>query len=89
VAILGDEIKQRPALELVAELNLDADPGAPILLRLFLDGIKLQEEAGQRLVHAVQRPGAYRIEVVVLTPSLPWGKAERGFIYSNPIYVVP
>jgi len=40
-------------------------------------------------VYRVFRSGVYRVEAWVEAPNLPWGKVQRLWLFSNPIYVRP
>lgn len=53
-------------------------------IRLMSDGMVIAEERGDRLEWKVTGPGVYRIE-----GWLPLDGEERGWVYSNPIYIRP
>ena len=74
-ALLGDLVKFFPGARLSAEFP------APCHIRLLSAGRVVAEHTGDRLEH-VKRPGVYRVE-----GWLNLGGEERGWIYSNPIYV--
>ncbi|OLB26741.1 MAG: hypothetical protein AUH95_00830 [Nitrospirae bacterium 13_2_20CM_2_63_8] len=76
VALMGDEVPLQDGLVLAAQCPV---PGSVELLR---DGVPIRRQEGRELLHPVDRPGVYRIEVSlrVVDRWLPW-------IFSNPIYV--
>ena len=73
---MGDEVLLQDGLVLAAQCPV---PGSVELLR---DGVPIRRQEGRELLHPVDRPGVYRIEVSlwVVDRWLPW-------IFSNPIYV--
>lgn len=85
-AWMGQTIALQEGLELQAELQLRADPGC-LSMHLYLDGREIRRVDGTRLSHEVELAGAYRVEVGVSMPALPWGRREGRLVYSNPIYV--
>ncbi len=76
VALMGDDVLLQDGLVLAAQCPV---PGSVELLR---DGVPIRRQEGRELLHPVDRPGVYRIEVSlrVVDRWLPW-------IFSNPIYV--
>jgi hypothetical protein len=75
-AILGDEVKLAPPARLVAQFPV------PCHIRLLNGGTVISERSADRLEYDVASPGVYRVE-----GWLELGGEERGWIYSNPIYV--
>ncbi len=76
LAIQGDETKLRDGLRLRAEFPVACH------IRLLETGNVVAEQAGDRLEYDVMRPGVYRVE-----GWLESGSEERGWLYSNPIYI--
>lgn len=76
VAIMGDDARLS-ALDL-----LRISVPAPARLRLICDGEVVAEGVGETLTYRPERPGAYRAEAW-----RPYRGAERGWIFSNPIYM--
>ncbi|HZC68636.1 MAG TPA: hypothetical protein VE201_08475 [Nitrospirales bacterium] len=76
VALMGDEVLLKDGLILAAQCPV---PGALELLR---DGVPIRRQEGRELLHPVDRPGVYRIEV-----SLRVVDRWRPWIFANPIYV--
>ena len=76
VAAMGDVV----ALRAVVRLRVTAP--AEARLRLIRDGATVAEAIGQSLTYVPERPGAYRVEVWK-----PYRGRERGWIFSNPIYL--
>ena len=75
-SVMGDLVKFSPGMRLVAEFP------APCRIRLIKSGNSIDERSGARMEYAIQSPGVYRVEG--------WFELageERGWIYSNPIYV--
>lgn len=55
------------------------------LVRLIRDGeVVLEEREGTHRTYIANRPGAYRVEA-----RLPYKGKQRGWIFSNPIFIVP
>ncbi len=75
-SIMGDEVRFQPARRLIAKFP------APCRIRLKRNGKTIAERLGDQLEYAVDAPGVYRIEGWVEL-----GGEERGWLYSNPIYV--
>jgi hypothetical protein len=75
-AIMGDEITRSPRTRLVAWLP------APCHIRLMSGGRAIAEASRDHLEYDVGAAGVYRVEAW-----LELGGEERGWIYSNPIYV--
>jgi hypothetical protein len=73
---MGDDVLLQDGLVLAAQCPI---PGAVELLR---DGVPIRRQEGRELLHPVDRPGVYRIEV-----SLRVVDRWRPWILSNPIYV--
>jgi hypothetical protein len=74
---MGDEVEPRPGLRLVTELSL------PARIRVLRDGAEVASaQRADRLEHAAEQPGVYRVEAWVEI-----GGEPRPWIYSNPIYV--
>ena len=73
---MGDQLKFAPGLRLLAEFP------ASCRIRLINNGKLAAERSADRMEYEVQGPGVYRVEGW-LEP----GGEERGWIYSNPIYV--
>lgn len=75
--IVGDEIR------LGAGATLQALAPARANIRLIHEGeVVAQVENEENLTHMPVKPGAYRVECTI-----PYEGAERGWIYSNPIYL--
>jgi hypothetical protein len=74
--IMGDEVRFSPRMELVAQFPVRCH------IRVMSGGKLMAERSGDRLEHKVAGPGVYRVE-----GWLELGGEERGWIYSNPIYV--
>ena len=74
--VMGDQLKFAPGLRLLAEFP------ASCRIRLINNGKLAAERSADRMEYEVQGPGVYRVEGW-LEP----GGEERGWIYSNPIYV--
>ena len=75
-AILGDEVSLSSELTLIAELSIEC------YTRLLRDGVELSSSHSDRVEHAVDAPGVYRVES--------WLEVDgelRPWLYSNPIYV--
>jgi hypothetical protein len=75
-AVMGDEVRFAPGTKLVARFPV------PCRIRLLSGGRVIAEESGERLEWAVSGLGVYRVE-----GWLELGGEERGWVYSNPIYV--
>jgi len=75
-ALLGDEVKFSPPARLVAQFPIACR------VRLMSGGKVIIERSGDSLEYDVVAPGAYRVE-----GWLELGGEERGWVYSNPIYV--
>jgi hypothetical protein len=73
---MGDEFSRRGVT--VFEVNCPA----PATIRLLCDGQVVAEAVGTRLEHMTIQPGVYRVEA-----RRAFRLANRGWIYSNPIYV--
>jgi hypothetical protein len=76
LAMMGDEVKPGQGARLVARFPVSCH------VRLFRSGQVIAERRGESLDHAVTAPGVYRVE-----GWLDVGGEERGWVYSNPIYV--
>jgi hypothetical protein len=76
LAIMGDEVRFQSSLRLVARFP------APCRIRLVRGGKTIAEQLGDQLEHVIEAPGVYRVEGWVKL-----GGEERGWLYSNPIYV--
>ena len=76
LAFMGDLVKFSPGTRLVAEFP------ASCHIRLISAGMVIAERTGNRLDFDLQAAGVYRVE-----GWLELGGEERGWIYSNPIYV--
>ena len=74
--LMGDDVPLQDGLVLAAQCPV---PGAVELLR---DGVPIRRQEGRELLHQVDRPGVYRIEVSLWVVDR-W----RPWIFSNPIYV--
>jgi len=74
--MMGDEMQFSPRKTLLAQFPV------PCHIRLLKSGQVIAERSGDRLEHALAAPGVYRVE-----GWLELGGEERGWIYSNPIYV--
>jgi hypothetical protein len=76
VGLMGDEISIQDGLV------LEARSPVPGVIELFRDGTPIRRLEGRHLMHAVDRPGVYRVEVSlrVLDRLRPW-------VLANPIYV--
>jgi hypothetical protein len=75
-AIMGDEVKPEQGARLWARFPVSCH------VRLLKSGQAIAERRGESLEHAVTAPGVYRVE-----GWLDVGGEERGWVYSNPIYV--
>ena len=75
-AIMGDSIPLGNGVTLHAVLP------EPAQMTLRWDGEVVHEVRGQTLTYRVHQPGVYRLEVWRRS----WGK-ERGWVFTNPIYV--
>jgi hypothetical protein len=75
-AMLGDELSHRAGTVLRAEFP------AACHIRLFNSGRVVAEQEGTRLEYSVRAPGVYRVEGWLMLDD-----EERGWIYSNPIYI--
>ncbi len=75
-AVVGDLIKLTPRSRLLAEFP------APCHIRLIKSGAVIALRTGDRLEYEVNDPGVYRVE-----GWLELAGEDRGWIYSNPIYV--
>ena len=73
---MGDEVPFAPGLALVAEFPVACH------IRLLRGGKVINERTGERLEHRVEGAGVYRVEAW-----LEVGGEERGWVYSNPVYV--
>jgi hypothetical protein len=76
---MGDEVLNRSGL------TLDILTPSPARIRLLCNGCEVgrwERQARATYSVATNRPGAYRVEA-----HLPFKGRERGWIYSNPIYV--
>ncbi len=73
---MGDEAMLSPGARLVARFPV------PCHIRLKNSGKTVFERTGDELEYVVEQPGVYRVE-----GWLELGGEERGWIYSNPIYV--
>ena len=76
LAILGDERKLTKRMRLLAEFPVRCH------IRLLEGGKIVAEQLGDRLLYDVSLPGVYRVE-----GWLESGGEERGWVYSNPIYI--
>jgi hypothetical protein len=74
--LMGDLVKFSPRARLVAQFP------ASCHIRLMSAGKVIAERSGDRLEHDVAAPGVFRVE-----GWLELGGEERGWVYSNPIYV--
>jgi hypothetical protein len=74
--VMGDEAAFASGMTLKARFPVSCR------IRLLRDGRVIAEQPGDRLEHKVEAPGVYRIE-----GWLEVGGEERGWVYSNPIYV--
>ena len=74
-------VNAHPAIAVSARINRDP-LRAYNRVELLRDGVPIRRQEGRELLHPVDRPGVYRIEVSlwVVDRWLPW-------IFSNPIYV--
>jgi hypothetical protein len=75
-AAMGDEMRFEHSLRLLAQFP------APCRIRLKRSGKSIAEALSDQLEYPVEAPGVYRVEGWVVL-----GGEERGWIYSNPIYV--
>jgi hypothetical protein len=73
---MGSEVAFKPGLRLSASFP------ASCRIRLIRDGAEVVDRSGDSLEYDVTAPGVYRVE-----GWLDLGGEERGWIYSNPIYV--
>jgi hypothetical protein len=76
--IMGDEAPLSPGARIKAEFPV------PCKIRLMEGGRLVTEQMGDRLDVAVDAPGVYRVEGWLTLDG-----EDRGWIYSNPIYVRP
>ena len=74
--VIGDVVTFATGMRLVAEFP------AACRIRLIKSGKSIDERSGARMEYAIQSPGVYRVE-----GWLDLAGEERGWIYSNPIYV--
>lgn len=74
--LMGAEVAFQPGLKLAASFPVACR------IRLIRDGREVVTRTGDTLEHDVTEPGVYRVE-----GWLDLGGEERGWIYSNPIYV--
>ena len=74
--LMGAEVAFKPGLELAASFPVACR------IRLIRDGREVVAHTGDSLEHEVAEPGVYRVE-----GWLDLGGEERGWIYSNPVYV--
>jgi hypothetical protein len=74
--LMGDEATLSPGRTLVVQFPVSCH------IRLLSQGKVVAERSGERLEHGVDAPGVYRAE-----GWLTLGGEERGWVYSNPIYV--
>jgi hypothetical protein len=75
-AVLGEELKMQDNMSLEV---LSPIPASIVMVR---DGMPIRREQGRAMVHVVDRPGVYRVEV-----SLRVVDRWRPWIFSNPIYI--
>ena len=73
---MGDEIAAR------GDVHFEVRTPRTAHLRLMHDGLCVAEATGTRLRYTSRSPGAYRVEALKN-----YMFAERGWIYSNPIFV--
>ena len=79
VLSMGDQGEMREAVTLQVRLPLPTD------CRLIQDGRVIKTWKDQQVgAHITRQPGVYRVEV-----SIPFLGKQRGWIYSNPIYLRP
>jgi len=79
VLTMGDAAEMRGAVTLQVRLPLPTD------CRLIRDGRVIKTWKDQQVgAHITKDPGVYRVEV-----SIPFLGKQRGWIYSNPIYLIP
>jgi len=83
VALMGEVLPLRERSTLHARLPR----GAPLVVRLLLDGVAVAEERSWEFEYPVKRPGAYRVEVYQRRYSRLGGSSDLPWIFSNPIYV--
>jgi hypothetical protein len=76
LALAGDESKLKEGLRVLAEFPVRCR------IRLLEGGKVVAETVAERLEYDVARPGVYRVE-----GWLGSGGEERGWVYSNPIYI--
>ena len=76
LANMGDERKLTKRMRLLAEFPVRCH------IRLLEGGKLVAEQSGDRLRYDVSLPGVYRVE-----GWLESGGEERGWVYSNPIYI--
>ncbi len=74
--IMGDEVKLEQGARLVARFPVSCH------VRLLKSGKVVAERRGASLEHSVTAPGVYRVEGWLEVDG-----EERGWVYSNPIYV--
>jgi len=77
LGIMGDELPYTSRLVLAIQAPQTG------LIRLYRDGEVVDKAISGRLQHSVTEKGIYRVEV-----SLPIGRDQYPWIFSNPIYVV-
>ena len=75
-AEMGDEIKFTDPVTLQVKLPSAAD------IRLVKNGSVLKSGNGEAMVHTIDEPGVYRVEVY-----RQFLGRQRGWIFSNPIYI--
>jgi hypothetical protein len=69
-------------LQAVGPIELRVQAPGPARLRLLRDGRPVVQTGSDRLALVTREPGVYRVEA-----TRPYAGRERGWIYSNPIYV--
>jgi len=74
--LMGGEVAFRPGLKLSASFP------ASCRIRLIKDGRQIVDRSGDSLEYEAAEPGVYRVE-----GWLDLGGEQRGWIYSNPIYI--
>lgn len=77
-AVMGDEVRNDGGVTLQA-----AVPAQARLVMIHNGKVVRQVEKGTTLTHITADPGAYRVEAWI-----PFKGRERGWIFSNPIYVL-
>jgi hypothetical protein len=75
-ALMGDEVSLSPGARIEAQIPVSCK------IRLIEGGRFVMEKLGDRLDLAVTEPGVYRVEAWLSLDG-----EDRGWIYSNPIYV--